>query len=98
MSFFSQFEGRWSVTRSYGFAEVEKRVRMQRERPEFAFLRHTLPRPPRSASEVDRLEYYLLSIEDDEYERLINQPTIQLRDHAPNIDDPWEREYWESQR
>jgi len=47
---------------------------------------------------VDRLEYYLLSLEDDEYERLINQPTIQLRDHAPNIDDPWEREYWESQR
>ena len=57
---------RLSVTRSRGFDQVWERIARERRSPEFVFRRVT--RPPAGASDLDRLEYWALSLSDEDYE------------------------------
>ncbi len=72
-----------------------------RQRPEFSFLQATRTPPRADASESERLEWWLLSLTDEEYESLQVAPKINIRDDAPSttgdkLGDQWEREFWAS--
>ena len=103
MSFYLRCARRLSVTRSRGFAQLWERVKRTRERPEFPFLRATLPRLRSDASESERLEHWLLTLDDEQYDTLSTEPSVVLRDDAPSttgdaVADQWERQFWASQR
>lgn len=99
-----------SATAQPGFDQLWERVRQMRARPAFHVLRATLPpltpsqydpmRP--TLSDEDRLERWLLSLDDETYER-ITKPQATIRENAPSdtgdaIVDQWEREFWARQR
>ena len=69
-----------------------------RKRPEFPYLQATLTPPHSKTSELDRLEFFLLSLSDSEYDEL-KKPRVELNENAPSatgdaIGDAWEREFW----
>ena len=99
-----------SVTARLGFAQLWDRVREMRQRHEFRVLQSTLPplipsqydplRP--TLSDEDRLERWLLLLDDETYER-ITSPQATIKEQGPSetgdaVVDEWEREFWARQR
>lgn len=79
---------------------------MTRARPEWPSLQATLPTPRPSAwdplrpslSDAERLEWWLLSLSDEAWER-ISAPRAIISEHGPSttgdaVVDEWEREFW----
>jgi len=76
-------------------------VKATRSRPEFVFLQPTLVKPSATASDVERLEHWLLSLDDETFDTMTTRPEIAIRDNAPSatgdeVGDRWEREFWAS--
>lgn len=85
--------------RSRGFDQLWQRVETQRARLAFPYLQATLRTPPRGASELERLEFWLLTLSDEQYDTLSKTPSVVIRDDAPSstgdaVADRWEREFW----
>lgn len=99
-----------SVTARPGFDQLWDRVKMVRSAPVFLALQSTLPpltpsqydpmRP--TLSDEDRLERWLLTLDNETFER-ITKPQAIIEDHGPSatgdaVVDEWEREFWARQQ